>query len=189
MPRPPSNKRERLTEAAVRLAHSQGLDRATIADIAADASVAPGSVYYYFKTKDDVALAVIAAHQARWDQLVQQWDSLADARGRLVAYIDSCVEQASTVTAHGGAIAGLSADLRRLSPELAPQATGIFEAIIDWAASQFADLGFKAGVARARALHLVTGMEGAAVMAHALNDADALEREATHLRRWVERAG
>ena len=187
MPRPASDKRERLTGAAVRLVHTQGLERATIANIAAEAGVAPGSVYYYFKTKDDVARAVLAAHQEQWDQQVADWESLGDARERLVAYIDATVTLAAHTTAHGSAIAGLAADLRRSTPELAELAGQVHTAIVDWAATQFGELGFPADAARARALHLVTGMEGAEVMAHALGEPDALEREAAHLRRWVTR--
>lgn len=188
MARPSSNKRERLTQAAVDLAHAQGLHRATIADIAAEASVAPGSVYYYFKTKDDVARAVISAHRAQWEALTHEWDSQADPRARLMAYIDASVAHTPSITAHGSAVAGLCADLRQSSPELAPDAAAIYTDMIEWIAVQFAALGFKTEAARARALHLVTGMEGAASMAHALNEPEALEREAAHLRRWVERS-
>lgn len=187
MPRPASDKRQRLTDAAVRLVHTQGLERTTIAAIATHADVAPGSVYYYFKTKDDVAQAVLAAHQQQWDLQVAGWESLADARERLVAYIDADVSKASEVTAHGSALAGLAADLRRATPELADHAADVLTSVVDWAAAQFGELGFSADAARARALHLVTGMEGAAAMAHALGEPDALEREAAHLRRWVTR--
>jgi len=55
-------KRERLVAAAVELLHQQGIERTTLADIAAAADVPVGNVYYYFKTKDDVIAAVIEAH-------------------------------------------------------------------------------------------------------------------------------
>lgn len=186
MPRPASDKRQRLTEAAVRLVHTQGLERSTIAAIAAEAGVAAGSVYYYFKTKDDVARAVVDAQQEQWDHQATEWEELPSARERLVAYIEATVARTAQATAHGSAIAGLAADLRRSAPELADLAGQVLTAIVDWAATQFGELGYGAGAARARALHLVTCMEGAEVMAHALGDPDALEREAAHLRRWVE---
>jgi AcrR family transcriptional regulator len=60
-PRP--GKRERLVAAAVELLHQRGVERTTLADIAAAADVPAGNVYYYFKTKDDVIAAVIEAHK------------------------------------------------------------------------------------------------------------------------------
>jgi AcrR family transcriptional regulator len=45
MPRPATDKRERLAAAALDLAYRRGFERASIADIAVHAGVAPGSVY------------------------------------------------------------------------------------------------------------------------------------------------
>ncbi|MBC7298802.1 MAG: helix-turn-helix transcriptional regulator, partial [Demequina sp.] len=59
MPRPATDKRERLADAALHLAYRHGFASTSIADIAEHAGVASGSVYYYFKTKDDVGLAVV----------------------------------------------------------------------------------------------------------------------------------
>ena len=42
------NKRERLMAAACRLFYEQGVERTTLADIAAAADVPLGNVYYYF---------------------------------------------------------------------------------------------------------------------------------------------
>src|SRR5680860_853052 len=55
MPRPATDKRKRLADAALDLAYLRGFERASISDIAEHAGVASGSVYYYFKSKDDVA--------------------------------------------------------------------------------------------------------------------------------------
>ena len=52
-------KRARLVEAAVNLAYRQGYTRTTIADIAKESGVPLGNVYYYFKTKDDIATAIL----------------------------------------------------------------------------------------------------------------------------------
>ena len=62
--RRPGN-RERLVTAAVQLLHQQGIERTTLADIAKAADVPPGNVYYYFKTRDELVRAVIAARAAR----------------------------------------------------------------------------------------------------------------------------
>lgn len=177
MPRPASDKRERLTQAAITLARAHGLEATTLAAIATEAGVAQGSVYYYFKTKADVAQAVA-------DGVAE---SLASARttlgpeptDALVGFLNAYVDDAAAICAHGSLLATASAgtDSDRAHRET-----------IDWLAERFGDLGFAAEAARARAVHLLAGIEGGAALARALDDPSPLEREATHLGRWVANA-
>ena len=60
MPRTRRNdKRDRLVESADRLIYEQTFHTTTLADIAKDADVPLGNVYYYFKTKEAIMEAVI----------------------------------------------------------------------------------------------------------------------------------
>lgn len=185
MPRPASDKLERLTAAATRLAHTRGFERTTIGDIAAEAGVASGSVYYYFKTKEDVGRAIIDAIVADDAGRYAAWDAIPDARDRLTAYIDAVLERADTFRRSGSPVGALCTDLRKFSAELGDAAAAIVRESVDWAAEQFVALGFTPDAASARALHLVTGMEGAALLSHALDTTEPLEREAAHLKRWI----
>jgi TetR/AcrR family transcriptional regulator, transcriptional repressor for nem operon len=58
MPRK-TDKRVRLVDAAKALIHRQGFNLTTLADIAQEADVPLGNVYYYFKTKEAIGEAVI----------------------------------------------------------------------------------------------------------------------------------
>ncbi|WP_144019013.1 TetR/AcrR family transcriptional regulator [Demequina sp. NBRC 110056] len=185
MPRPATDKRERLTAAAASLAHTRGLERTTLGDIAAEAGVAPGSVYYYFKTKDDVGLAVVEALLERYRSRFEDWNGAEDPRDRLSAYIDSYVADEPAIRASGCPVGTLATEARKLSEDLGDAAASVLRITIDWAAEQFEELGFAPEAARARALHLVTGIQGAATLANALGEAEPLEREAAHLKRWV----
>ncbi|WP_084101696.1 TetR/AcrR family transcriptional regulator [Demequina sp. NBRC 110051] len=178
MPRPATNKRERLTAAAIHMARESGLESATIAAIAAAAEVPAGSVYYYFKTKDDVAAAVadgIAAVLADGREGLDSADDRAALTGFLRAYLDDSTAVVSYGTLLSTAATVGGADAHR-------EALG-------WLTSRFAGLGFADGAARARALHLLAGVEGGAALAHALGEAEPLEREVAHLERWVANAG
>ncbi|MGZ3346649.1 MAG: TetR/AcrR family transcriptional regulator, partial [Caulobacteraceae bacterium] len=53
------DKRDRLVEAAADLAHRRGFRETSLAAIAEAAGVPLGNVYYYFKTKDALAEALI----------------------------------------------------------------------------------------------------------------------------------
>ncbi len=47
-----TSKRDRLVEAAKTMFYQQGVTRSTLADIAQQAQVPLGNVYYHFRTKD-----------------------------------------------------------------------------------------------------------------------------------------
>lgn len=185
MPRPASDKRQRLTEAATTLALSRGFERTSIADIADAASVPSGSVYYYFKTKDDVGSAIIGALLEHNQALIDMWNEEPGPRERLIAYIDHTADSADDLVTYGNPTTGLAADLRRHSDHLGAAASAVVQELIDWAAGQFEQLGFGADTAAARAMHLVAGLEGGAALSHTLAAPTPMIQEAAHLRRWV----
>jgi TetR/AcrR family transcriptional repressor of nem operon len=51
--------RERLIDAAYRLALRKGFDRTSVSEVIAEAGVQRGSLYHYFPGKDDLGLAVL----------------------------------------------------------------------------------------------------------------------------------
>ena len=73
-----NDKRGRLVTAADKLFHEQGVSTTTLANIAQLADVPLGNVYYYFKSKESIVLAVIDYRR----KLIQQQ---FDERVRLFA--------------------------------------------------------------------------------------------------------
>lgn len=59
MPRPPSDIKDQLVQAARARFLTQGVDGASLRGIAEGAGTNIGMVYYYFKTKDDLFFAVV----------------------------------------------------------------------------------------------------------------------------------
>src|SRR6266852_8058083 len=53
------DKRSRLVSAAVDLAYQNGFGATSLADIAREAEVPLGNVFYYFKTKDEIGEAIV----------------------------------------------------------------------------------------------------------------------------------
>src|SRR5258708_20700110 len=51
--------RARLIEAASNLAHRRGFGNTRLADIANEAKVPPGNLYYYFKPKEEISEAIV----------------------------------------------------------------------------------------------------------------------------------
>jgi AcrR family transcriptional regulator len=86
--------RERILDAALRLFRERGFDQTTMRDIAADAEVATGAAYYYFRSKEDLVMAfyVRTADESR-EVLPQQIDRSRDLKKRLRTIIDHKFEQ------------------------------------------------------------------------------------------------
>src|SRR5436305_14471557 len=49
--------RERILDAALQLFRERGFDQTTMRDIAAEADVATGAAYYYFRSKEELVMA------------------------------------------------------------------------------------------------------------------------------------
>ncbi len=189
MPRPATDKRQRLADAALDLSYRRGFERTSIADIAEHAGVASGSVYYYFKTKDDVGHAVVERLGERYLSAIETWQDLPAPEDRLAAFLELYVDNVENIQAFGAPLGSVAAELGKHSSDLGAAAGGVFSEIIDWASGEFVELGFSKGAAQARATHLVAVIEGAAALSNALDSPEPLEREAAHLERWVRRSG
>jgi TetR/AcrR family transcriptional regulator, transcriptional repressor for nem operon len=71
-----SDARERLIEAGQTLLGQKSYGTVGVADICTAAGVPKGSFYYFFPSKQDLALAVIDRH---WDEQRAQWSSILTA--------------------------------------------------------------------------------------------------------------
>jgi TetR/AcrR family transcriptional regulator, transcriptional repressor for nem operon len=59
MPAARVDNRTRLIQAAVTMAYRHGFGKTSLADIAEEAKVPLGNVYYYFKTKEAIGEAIV----------------------------------------------------------------------------------------------------------------------------------
>jgi TetR/AcrR family transcriptional regulator, fatty acid metabolism regulator protein len=83
---PSSDKREAILRAAVRVFARHGYFTAQVADVARDAGVAAGTVYLYFRSKDDLLVSIFerAMREAR-AEAAAALEGLADPVARLHA--------------------------------------------------------------------------------------------------------
>jgi len=177
-------KRERLVASAGELLHRHGAEGPTLAEIAVAADVPPGNVYYYFKTRDDLVRAVIAARADEVRALLASLESRSTPRLRLKAMARSWTDMADLVVAFGCPIGSLAADLSRRDDGMGAEAATLIEHMLDWAAGQFRAMGRRD--ARDLATTLLAGIQGAAVLANALQDPKLLARETRRIERWID---
>src|ERR1700686_5665756 len=97
-----TDKRSRLIQTAAKLAYRQGFRKTTLADIAEEAQVPLGNVYYYFKTKDELAAAVVEHRLKELGKLQQSWEEMDSPKERVCACAQTAAENARR-RARGGA--------------------------------------------------------------------------------------
>jgi len=180
-----ADKRAELVGSATRLLHRQGFQRTTLADVAGDAKVPLGNVYYYFKTKEALAEAVIASHEAALHELFASWARKHDdPRKRLRCLVRAPIDSADGVIQFGCPHGSLCQELEKLGAEapLAKAGARLLAVYVDWAEAQFHELG--AGrESRSLAVDLVAAVQGTMLLAHTMRSRELLSR---HLRR-IER--
>ena len=90
-PRSGGDKRERILAAAERIFARRGFFHARVAEIAREAGVADGTIYLYFKSKDEL---LISLFESRMERVVRALSAAIEqagprARDRLVAFLET----------------------------------------------------------------------------------------------------
>jgi TetR/AcrR family transcriptional regulator, transcriptional repressor for nem operon len=179
-----SQKSERLTAAAVRVLHERGVERSTLADIAREAEVPVGNVYYYFKTKDDLVRAALAAHRAHQDELFGRLDGLTDPRERLTGLIENWIDLREVAARRGCPTTTLAAELgKREDDVLGAETAAVFRRLIDWVTQQFREMGRPDP--DDVALGFVSAYQGMSLLANALRDPEVMRRGGAQLLSWI----
>src|ERR1700687_6220126 len=86
------DKRSRLVSAAVGLAYQNGFGATSLDDIAREAKVPLGNVYYYFKTKDEIGEAIVELRLAQVSAQRQRREEAQAAKDRLCACVQGVFE-------------------------------------------------------------------------------------------------
>ena len=176
--------RERLIQSAQLLVHQQGVQKTTLADIAANAQVPVGNVYYYFKTKDELVGAVIDRHADQVRALLATLDRCRTPASRLKALVHSWVDMRDVAARYGCPLGSLCSELDKGEAGLDREGAKLIGLVVDWAEEQFRQLGVRD--ARDLAIALFAGVQGAALLANTFRDPELITRQARHLERWID---
>jgi TetR/AcrR family transcriptional regulator, transcriptional repressor for nem operon len=182
-----TDKRSRLLQAALSLAHRQGFGASTLADIAEEAKVPLGNVYYYFRTKEEIGEAIVEQRLRGFSVMRQKWDELPSPRERLQAFIKMTVANRETLARSGCPLGTLCSELHKEGGALAKRAAVLFAEPLAWMETQFRALG-KGKDSRGLALHLLSALQGVSVLAHNFHDPDLVSTEAARLTEWIQKS-
>src|SRR3989440_4299987 len=117
--KPHPDKRTRLIETAMNLAYRNGFRETSLADIAQAARVPVGNVYYYFKTKEELAEAVVERRLAEFREFREQLEQLTSAKERLLAFVDGIQGNSEQLARGGCPLGSLCSELHKEGGTLA----------------------------------------------------------------------
>src|ERR1700682_1989518 len=95
------DKRSRLVSAAVGLAYQNGFGATSLADLAREAKVPLGNVYYYFKTKDEIGDAIVELRLAQLSAQRQRWSESGSPKDRLCACVQAVFDNKDFLAQRG----------------------------------------------------------------------------------------
>lgn len=178
------DKRTRLVAAATKLAYRRGFGKTSLADIAKDAKVPLGNVYYYFKTKEEIGAAIVEQRLDELSALLQELDKAKAPEDRLCGFVQMALDNRNTVARGGCPIGTFCSEVHKERGALSKKAAAIFAQLLTWLQSQFEALG-KGTESQGCAVNLISALQGVAVLAQNFNDPRMVEMEAKHLKEWI----
>jgi AcrR family transcriptional regulator len=181
---PQGGKRERLIAAATETIYAAGVEKTTLADIAAAAGIPLGNVYYYFKTKDALVQAVVEAHLAEARAMLAAIDgAYPEPRERLKVLFGALAQQSDLIARYGCPHGSLCQELGKLA-DGAPAAAELMREPVEWAERQFAAMGRPD--ARDLAVQVIARYQGTALLTSAFRDPGLMEAEARRVALWID---
>lgn len=179
-----ADNRTRLVQAAVKVSYRYGFGDAALADIAKEARVPLGNVYYYFKTKDEIGKAIVELRVSRFKKLLRELDKADSPKERLCGFVEIKIKNREGL-AHGGCPVGtLCSELQKHGGAVAKKSTVLFGEALEWMEAQFKALG-KGADSRGLAVHLLSATQGVSVLAHTFHDPGLITNEAARLKEWI----
>lgn len=179
-----ADNRTRLLQAAEKVTYRHGFGKAALADIAKEASVPLGNVYYYFKTKDQIGDALIDVRVARFRKVLQEFDKADDPRERLCGFVQTKIKNREELARSGCPVGTFCSELHKDGGGLAKKSTILFTMALEWMDTQFKALG-QGDDSRSLAVHLLSATQGVSLLAHTFHDATLIDMEATRLKAWI----
>lgn len=182
--KPRSDKRERLLNSARLLFHQEGYRATSLGDIAKAADVPVGNVYYYFKSKEELASTIISRQEKEFEDLFAWLSSKeSDPEKRLLGFVEFVEERAVLFARHGCPVGSLCQELDKTNPQLAQLADKVLKKQILWAKNQFEAGGHSAPLESGR--HFIAQIQGTILLSQALHDSDIILQQMRVVRTWI----
>lgn len=185
--------RARIVEAARELFWSQGYEATSLADVISRARVKSGSLYYFFRTKEDLLVAVLDRYtELLWPIVIQPvFERVSDPVERIFGILEG-YKQGLMATGYSGGcpIGNLAIEVSDAHPRVREKITANFNAWCGWIRKCLDDAGerFPPGLDRdALASFVLTVMEGGVMQSRAHRKLKPFEDAVRQLRDYFDR--
>jgi len=178
-----SNKRERLIDSADRLILKQGFKQTTLSDIAKDARVPLGNVYYYFKTKEEIGETIVRTRIENNHQWLDTCSTEARPLDRLLKFLEYPSCSRNELAESGCTLGTLSYELRRSDTRLNKISSSLINVMLEWSEQQFTAMG--RSDAQDLALQFASNLQGMCLISNSLNDPEIIDRMVETTRKWL----
>lgn len=166
---------EALSAAAAALFWEKGFASTSLADIASSAGMPTGNVYYYFRSKADIARAVADVFVSETEAMLSGIEKEeVDPRRRLGALVARLLRSLKSRVANGCPIALCVRDFRREAPGASERAAEAFTLLIAFIARELGRTGMRPSRALSLSRAVLAEWQGGMMLAHALKDASVL---------------
>lgn len=179
-----ADSRTRLLQAAEKTTYLYGFGSASIADIAKEAKVPLGNVYYYFKTKDEIGDAIVELRVSRFKNLLENLSKASSPKERLCGFVDIKIKNREALARGGCPVGTLCSELQKYGGAAAKKSRVLFAEALAWMEKQFEAMG-KGADSRGLAVHLLSATQGVSVLAHTFHDPTMIATEAERLKQWI----
>ncbi len=189
MPRPSEPTRARIVQAASALFYNEGIRRVSVDEVAAKAGLTKRTLYYHFKSKDDLVAAYLAARDQPNLALFRKW--FAEAEGGLPAKVEAIFKNLARSARHpkwkGCGFLRTSAELANMPGHPAIRIGAAHKKKFeDWLRATFAEQGIADPLKLARQILLLLDGSFAVVLLH--RDASYMETAGEAARTLIETA-
>ncbi len=181
-----NEKRDVLIATAAGLFWRQGYTVTSLADIATHSGVPLGNIYYYFKSKAELARGVADIFVTETEgMLVEITEADQNPRTRLQLLIEKLAQSLKSRVEHGCPIALGIRDFRHESPEAANRAAEAFSLLIGFIGRELGRSGIRPSTALSIARNALTEWQGGIMLAHGLRDPTVLAESFRRMERLL----
>lgn len=181
-----NEKRDVLIATAAGLFWRQGYTVTSLADIATHSGVPLGNIYYYFKSKAELARGVADIFITETEgMLVEITEADQNPRTRLQLLIEKLAQSLKSRVEHGCPIALGIRDFRHESPEAANRAAEAFSLLIGFIGRELGRSGIRPSTALSIARNALTEWQGGIILAHGLRDPTVLAESFRRMERLL----
>ncbi|MEM1377218.1 MAG: TetR/AcrR family transcriptional regulator [Pseudomonadota bacterium] len=168
-------RRDALTLAAAELFWHRGFEATSIAHIAEHAEVPVGNVYYYFKTKADIAQSVAELFVQQTEALINEVSAEHQSpRDAIKHTIQRLKATQSERVKFGCPIASACFSFSRTAPKAAQTAAQSFTILANFLSQKLTAAGNRPSIASTRARAMLCEWQGGIALAHAMRDSQLL---------------